>query len=103
MLIFPVFIGEAQDDEPFRYNDHGMRDPFWPLVTDSGVIVNLEKDFLISDLRLEGTMLGDDRQNVAIINGRIVRRNQKIGDFTVLKIDKDVVVLLKEQDTYELR
>lgn len=94
---------KEQVKEVFNYNDHGMRDPFWPLVTSGGVVVNHDTELLFTDLVLEGTMMNPDGSNVAIINGRIVKVNQTIGDFTVLKIDQNVVVVLKEQDTYELR
>ena len=36
------------------YDDHGMRDPFWPLVSSSGTIINYGQDVSVSDMILEG-------------------------------------------------
>lgn len=89
--------------EKFVYDDHGKRDPFWKLVTASGSIMNFETDLLISDLTLEGIIVDPRGANLAIINGNVVKTNDKLGAFTVLKIEKDNVKLLKGQESFILR
>lgn len=94
---------ESQEKSVFAYDDHGRRDPLWPLVTSAGVIMNYETDFLITDLSLEGVVVGSGEGDLAIINGRIVKTNDQIGQFTVLQIERDKVILLKDQQKFELR
>jgi len=81
--------------EPFVYNDNGRRDPLWPLVNSSGAILNYESEFLITDLALEGIMAGTDGENMAIINGRVLKANDTIGQFSVGGIGEDSVILKK--------
>lgn len=93
----------ADEKEPFAYDDYGRRDPFWQLVSPSGVILNYETDFLITDLALEGIMAGKDGKNFAIINGRILKATDVIGQFVVERIDDDRIVLKKGKKKFELK
>ncbi len=99
-------IGDASAQEikaAFVYEDHGKRDPFWPLVSSAGNIVNYETEFQVTDLKLEGIISAGGGQNLAIINGRIVQTNDPLGPFTVMGIGSDSVTLGKDQQTFELR
>ena len=60
--------------DAFVYDDHGKRDPLWPLVSSTGSIINYDKEFQASDLKIEGVILGVNGQNLAIINGQIVKK-----------------------------
>ena len=93
----------AEESDPFVYDDQGRRDPFWRLVSPSGAILNYETDFLITDLALEGIMAGKDGENYAIINGRILKATDIIGQFVVEKIDDDRIVLKKGRQKFELK
>ena len=93
----------AAAEEIFVYDDHGHRDPFAPLVTSYGTMVNYETDYLITDLNLEGIMQGADGRNLAIINGHVVKFRDKIGQFSILEIGTESVILEKDQQTFELR
>lgn len=95
-------LEETENESPL-YDDHGKRDPFWPLVTSGGGIMSYETDFLISDLNLEGVVVGQGQENLAMINGRIVKENDTLGQFVVLRIEADNVTLLKDQQKFELR
>src|SRR3989338_2280442 len=86
-----------------EYDSHGKRDPFWPLVSPSGNIINYETEFQVTDMKLEGIMSGAGGQDLAIINGHIVQRNDHLGPFTVARIEKDLVVLMKDQQEFELK
>lgn len=103
ILLFTSGMVHAQEDEPFQYDDHSRRDPFWTLVTPGGVILNYETDFLITDLALEGIMAGEDGQNFAIINGRVLETNDTIGQFTVEEIGDNRIVLKKGKQKFELK
>ena len=93
----------ADEGELFVYDDHGKRDPLWRLVSPTGVILNYETDFLITDLVLEGIMVGMDGDNLAIVNGRILRTNDTIGQFVAEKITEDVIILRKDKLKFELK
>jgi len=93
LILISVNMGVADEKKSFVYDDYGRRDPFWRLVSPSGVILNYETDFLITDLALEGIMAGKDGENFAIINGRILKASDTIGQFVVERIDDDRIVL----------
>lgn len=93
----------ADENQPFVYDDHGRRDPLWKLVTPEGAIQNYETDFLITDLALEGIMAGTDGENFAIINGRVLKKNDVIGQFVVEHIGDDMIVLKEGRKKYELK
>ncbi len=93
--------GYAEDVE-FEYNDHAKRDPLWPLVGVNGSIMNYDTDFLITDLALEGIITGADGQNLAILNGRIVGKNGRIGQFDVFEVNVDSVILKNKQEKFKL-
>ena len=106
-LVFLIFLtsrsAAADDNQPFVYDDHGRRDPLWKLVTPEGAIQNYETDFLITDLALEGIMAGEDGENFAIINGRVLKQNDAIGQFVVDHIGDDMIVLEEGRKKYELK
>ena len=98
-----VAVTAFAEGNTFQYDDHGKRDPFWPLVTAEGVMINYEKDLLISDVMLEGIIADANGKNMAIINGVIVKLNDQIGLFTVSQIEQDRVILLKGQKKFMLK
>lgn len=100
-LLLVASIAWSQE-EPFKYDDHGKRDPLWKLVSPSGVILNYDKDLLITDMVIEGIMAEGDGNNIAIINGTIVKVNDKVGMFVVKKIDLNKVVLEQGGKEYVL-
>lgn len=94
---------DESGEKPFKYNDDGRRDPFWNLVSPSGTVINYETDYMVGDLVLEGIMSGEENQSLAIINGRIVKVGDKIGNFAVLSVDSNKVILQKAEQKFELR
>ena len=93
----------AEEQKPFVYDDHGRRDPLWRLVSPTGTIMNYESEFLITDLALEGIMAGTDGENLAIINGRILRSGDAIGQFVVERVKENSIVLKKGKQKFELK
>ncbi|NLE65342.1 MAG: hypothetical protein GX606_05455 [Elusimicrobia bacterium] len=100
VLLFVSSVGVAQ--EPCVYDPHGQRDPFWPLVSDSGAIINYEVNFSASEMALEGIMSGGE-QGVAIINGEVMTPGQMLGAYQVDRIFSDSVVLIRDGQETELR
>src|SRR5262245_38306143 len=97
VLMFVLFASAVVAEEgAFVYDDHGNRDPFWPLVGDNGSIISYETEFTITDLVLEGIMAGTGGQHVAIINGRIVNTGDQLGNFTILELHTEAVIIKKD-------
>ena len=101
LVLMLAGLAGAQED-PFVYNDHGRRDPFWRLVSPSGSIISYEKDLLLSDMVLEGIMTDAGGGNIAIINGTVVKAGDKLGLFVVQKIDPLSIILQKGNATFTL-
>jgi len=106
-FVFPKAWAEtvvsSGEEEPFIYDDHGRRDPLWPLVDSNGIVINYESDFVVTDLMLDGVMVSAQGDSLAIINGRIVKPNDMIGQFTVSSIGANSVVLIKGDQEFELK
>ncbi len=100
VLCFASSVGAAE--EKFQYDAKGKRDPFWKLVTNSGVIVNYDTDLAIADLTLEGIIFDPQGNSLAIINGKIVKVNDQVASFLVVKVEKDRVVLVKGAEMFVL-
>ena len=97
LLVF-MYTNVYAEENIFSYENNGKWDPFWPLVSPSGALINYDQDLSVSDMDLEGVMLEKDGRNVAIINGTIIKVNEKVGLFTVISINADGVVLKKGQE-----
>ena len=92
----------AVEEGTFMYDDHGQRDPFWKLVSQSGVITSYGTDVQISDMVLEGVIFDPRGQSLAIINGKVMKLNEQVGMYTIVEIYQDKVVLLKDEHRYIL-
>ena len=102
LLLLRTTMVEARNNS-FVYDDKGKRDPFWNLVSSSGNLMNYETDLQMTDLLLEGIMVGADGQNLAVINSKVVKIHDTIDQFVVVRIDKNRVVLTKDQKNFELK
>ncbi len=103
LTLMTITAATAQESELFVYDDGGRRDPLWPLVNSNGAILNYESEFLITDLALEGIMAGAQGENLAIINGRVLRANDSIGQFVVGNIAEDSIILRKGKQKFKLK
>lgn len=98
-LIF-VVEGFAQT-ENYAYKNEGRRDPFVPLISSSGYLINLEPEDKTA-LRLEGIMFDPKGDSMAIINGELVRVGESIGDAFVSTIETDRVIVIKDNQNIEI-
>ena len=91
MVVFFTDILAAE--EAFKYNANSKRDPFTPLISETG---NYASDAYeasaIEDIRLEGIVWDDLKGSIAIINGEIAKEGDSIGAMKILKINKDNVI-----------
>ncbi len=89
--------------EKFSYDAHEKRDPLWSLVTPQGSIVNYDNNYEVGDLNLQGIIVGQDGNNVALINGAVLSVGEKIGQYTLLRVDSDAVTLQHGVEEFILR
>ena len=90
----------AAQKEPFKYDDHKKRDPLWRLVTSEGNIINYDTEYLITDLNLEGIIFDPYGKSYAIVNGTVIKPNDKIGAYVVKKIEQKKVMLTNGQESF---
>ncbi len=91
-----VFLGLSilvYADEQFIYDSRGRRDPFLPLVSKDGYLINREAEVLASDMNLEGIIFDRTGKSLAIINGRVLKAGDKIGTYAIISIEKQKVFL----------
>ncbi len=91
------------DEKAFVYNEHGKHDPFWPLVSPSGTRINYDTVSTATDMILEGIVEDSKGNNVAIINGKIVKAKDQVGSYVIESITKDHVDLVKGQERLTLK
>ena len=109
VMILTVFSGNhlwAQPNEEesiFIYQDHGKKDPFWPLVNSTGNIINYDFELSVMDMVLEGIMSDKNGIAVAIVNGRLIKKGDKLGEFIVDSIEKNSVIFSKGEEKFELK
>ncbi len=84
------------------YDENGKRDPFSPLVNNTGIVAVYDADLSVTDLKLEGVMMDAGGQNLAIVNGKIVKAMDKIGPYVVESITVDHIELSKDQEKFAL-
>ena len=101
LCVLAQAAGPATQDN-FVYDDKDKRDPFWSLVSSDGVIVNYDNDLILSDLILEGVIVDNQGNNLAIINGQILKNQDNIGPFIIIKIERDHVVVEKKGQQFML-
>ncbi|MDE1919892.1 MAG: hypothetical protein KGJ09_00565 [Candidatus Omnitrophica bacterium] len=87
----------------FVYDDHGKRDPFVPLVSSAGMVVTYDEDLSVNDLVLEGIVTDASGNNMAIVNGRVVRIGDQLGPYTVMAISFDQVEFSKGPRRFVLK
>ncbi|HAZ09900.1 MAG: hypothetical protein A2047_00825 [Omnitrophica bacterium GWA2_41_15] len=94
VLIICVIVGsEVFAEEMFTYNAKGKRDPFIPLISESGGYASdAYEASAAEDIRLEGIVWDEVKGSIAIINGEIVKEGDVMGSIKILKINKDSVI-----------
>ncbi len=94
LLIWPLAF--CQGD--FVYNVKGKRNPFIPLVTPEGRLVNLDKQESESagGLTIKGIIYDKLGRSFAIVNSEVVGIGDTVGDYQVLKIFENKVIFIKD-------
>ena len=104
--MFFIFLSSgvlcAEEKTLFAYNSEGKRDPFLPLVSSSGSIINYDKNLNYRDLTLEGVVHDPKGKSLAIINGKVFKVGNKVVGYTLSKIEESKVLLIKDNKEFVL-
>jgi len=92
-----LFFNYAQDKS--AYDSKSKRNPFIPLVTADGRLVNLDKEETKADLSIEGIVVDKYGRSYAIVNGSVVAVGDMVGDYRVLKIEDKRVIFIRGGQT----
>ena len=94
-LITVAVAGASVRD--FTYQSKGNRDPFMSLVTKDGRILPGARTVSeTGNVELEGVIWDPNGKSMAILNGKLVKEQQRIMNMQVLKINKTSIILQKE-------
>ena len=85
-----------------KYEKANRKNPFIPIVTNDGQLINIREGDEDSSLVLEGIIYDKDGQSMAMINGQILRKNDSVGDAKIVEIRKDSVVYIKDGEIFIL-
>jgi hypothetical protein len=105
-ILVGIVLAGSQDyvtaqDQKYTYISQGRRDPFVPLVSPSGYLINLEEEEN-AVIRLEGIMYDPKGDSMAIINGELLKVGETINGVVVSKIDPNKVVVVKDNQKIEI-
>ncbi len=94
-LVFLIITSAKGSCESYKYEPHGRRDPFVPLIgQDKDIVAGLSDVTSVEDIKLEGIAISADGKRTAIINSEIVKAGDKRGEVEIKKIDHKSVALL---------
>lgn len=97
-----AYLITTSAQETGMYNLGEKRDPFIPLVTSDGRLLSLKEKEAVGGLSLEGIIYDEHGLSYAIVNGRVVKIGDGIGDYRVLKVEKNKVIFVKEGQAMEV-
>jgi len=104
ILMAAVFIPLQANAELLQYEAHGKRDPFVSLVgSEKPTTTKLVDITSVEDIRLEGIVSGNKGEMAAMMNGEIIKVNDRIGDICVKSITKAGVTLTVGGREYQLK
>ena len=73
-----------------------------PLVSSAGMLVAYDADLAVNDLNLEGIVADAKGNNVAVVNGKVVKVHDHIGPYVVDVIAFDHVEFLQGTQRFTL-
>ncbi len=80
----------------FKYDLHGKRDPFIPLVDKEGnLLPEMRPIGSLEELNLQGILWNEKGESYAIISGTVLRVGDALLDYKVIKIEQKGVVLTR--------
>jgi hypothetical protein len=102
LVVVLVSPNNVAAENTFVYDASGKRDPFIPLVTPDGRLLNLEPEKQKKELNVEGIVFDTYGLSYAIVNGEIARVGDQIGAYQVLRIEKKKIIFIKDGEPLEI-
>lgn len=100
IFLFPLILFAQQNQ--FAYDAKNRRDPFLPLITETGQVLDLEPSE-ITTLNLEGIVFDKKGESLAIINGVVLKKGEAFNDYLVFDIKQDEVILIRGSEKIVIR
>ncbi len=100
-LLVLILISTFIIFKSFASQDKFQRDPLFPLVSPEGRILNVFRNISLSEIRLEA-IIYSPRNPCVIINDNIYKQGDRIGEYEIVKINEDKVLLKKGKRSFEL-
>ncbi|MDD3983415.1 MAG: hypothetical protein WC583_05920 [Candidatus Omnitrophota bacterium] len=94
VVCFSVAVGAAAPA--------GKRDPFIPLVTPEGRLIQSAAAPGEGEVRLEGLIYDDNGPSLAVLNGAVAGVGDSVRGYRVIKITENKVTLMKDGELKEL-
>ena len=101
LLLIAAASGVLAEEQKYSYKFQNKRDPFVPLVSPAGYLLNLEPEDN-SALKLDGIMYDPHGDSIAIINGSLVRVGETIGDAVLSSIEQNKVTVIKDNQKVDI-
>jgi len=80
----------------FKYDPHGKRDPFIPLIDrDGNLLPEIRPAGSTVEINLEGILWDQRGESYAIISGTVLREGDYFGDYKVINIERKRVILTR--------
>lgn len=98
-IVIEMFLSPYAFTEELRYISGGRRDPFQPLITKGGMVV---QGFNPSDLKVEGIIFDPLKGSLVLINGEFYKQGDSVKEAKVISIFKDRVILSQDDEKKEL-
>lgn len=100
----PCICDEKAASDQVKYESKGKRDPFIPLIgQEKAKVVGLDNITSVEDVNLEGIAIGAGGKNVAILNGQMVKDNDKFGTLQIKKVSRKEVRISIDEKDYTLK
>lgn len=98
-----IAIIRSSGIERFKYESKGKRDPLVPLIgSGKNISTGLEGISSIEDVSLEGIAVGAKGKRIAVINGQLMKENEKVGNLKIEKITNKTVTLSIDDKVYDV-
>jgi ribosomal protein S4E len=108
ILLLSLFLAlpAAAQDKPKTamptYEKGNKKNPFIPIITNDGQLLNIEEENKEVNFVLEGIIYDKEGNSMAIINGQILGKNDTILDAKIVEVRKDSVVYVKDEEIFVL-
>lgn len=89
----------------YRYDSHGRRDPFVPLVgvTERGSQGGVRGILSVDDVSLQGIVTNEDGRMLAVINGELMKEGDRIGRLSIESIGENSVKVKIDEAEFEIK